>query len=91
MEKIGVAVNSYGEIGKRIADAVAKHKDMELVGVADGMMICPQLLSHRSSSLTPTDPTPAQETTRHRDSVACLALTGPLHRLTSREGRLSHK
>jgi len=73
MKKIRVAVNAYGVIGKRIADAVRKQKDMELVGVADVVMICPQLLSHRSSSLTPTDSTPEQETTRHHDSVACLA------------------
>ena len=33
--KIRVAVNGYGVIGKRIADAVAAQEDMELVGVAD--------------------------------------------------------
>lgn len=32
---IRVAVNGYGVIGKRVADAVAKQKDMRLVGVAD--------------------------------------------------------
>ena len=32
---IRVAVNGYGVIGKRIADAVAAQDDMELVGVAD--------------------------------------------------------
>ncbi len=31
---IQVAVNGYGTIGKRVADAVAKQPDMELVGVA---------------------------------------------------------
>ena len=30
-----VAVNGYGVIGKRVADAVAAQDDMELVGVAD--------------------------------------------------------
>jgi len=35
MSKIRVAVNGYGVIGKRIADAVALQDDMELVGVAD--------------------------------------------------------
>ena len=30
-----VAVNGYGVIGKRVADAVALQDDMELVGVAD--------------------------------------------------------
>ena len=30
-----VAVNGYGVIGKRVADAVAQQDDMELVGVAD--------------------------------------------------------
>jgi len=33
--KIRVAVNGYGVIGKRIADAIAVQDDMELVGVAD--------------------------------------------------------
>lgn len=33
--KVRVAVNGYGVIGKRIADAVAVQDDMELVGVAD--------------------------------------------------------
>lgn len=33
--KVRVAVNGYGVIGKRIADAVAAQADMELVGVAD--------------------------------------------------------
>lgn len=32
---IGVAVNGYGVIGKRVADAVVLQEDMELVGVAD--------------------------------------------------------
>jgi glyceraldehyde-3-phosphate dehydrogenase (NAD(P)) len=33
--KIRVAVNGYGVIGKRIADAVVAQDDMELVGIAD--------------------------------------------------------
>jgi glyceraldehyde-3-phosphate dehydrogenase (NAD(P)) len=33
--KVRVAVNGYGVIGKRIADAVTLQDDMELVGVAD--------------------------------------------------------
>jgi glyceraldehyde-3-phosphate dehydrogenase (NAD(P)) len=33
--KVRVAVNGYGVIGKRIADAVAAQDDMELIGVAD--------------------------------------------------------
>ena len=33
MAKIRVAVNGYGVIGKRVADAVAKQDDMELLGV----------------------------------------------------------
>lgn len=32
---VRVAVNGYGVIGKRVADAVAKQDDMQLVGVAD--------------------------------------------------------
>lgn len=34
-DKIRVAVNGYGVIGKRVADAVASQEDMLLVGVAD--------------------------------------------------------
>lgn len=34
-KKVRVAVNGYGVIGKRIADAVVVQEDMELVGVAD--------------------------------------------------------
>ena len=33
MSKIRVAVNGYGTIGKRVATAVCKQDDMELVGV----------------------------------------------------------
>ena len=35
MAKVRVAVNGYGVIGKRIADAVRAQEDMELVGVSD--------------------------------------------------------
>jgi len=35
MRKVKVAVNGYGVIGKRVADAVKQQEDMELVGVAD--------------------------------------------------------
>ncbi len=34
-KRVRVAVNGYGVIGKRIADAVVAQEDMELVGVAD--------------------------------------------------------
>lgn len=34
-EKIRVAVNGYGVIGKRVADAVQLQPDMELVGISD--------------------------------------------------------
>lgn len=34
MAKVRVAVNGYGTIGKRVADAVAKQPDMTVVGVA---------------------------------------------------------
>lgn len=33
--RVRVAVNGYGVIGKRVADAVALQEDMELAGVAD--------------------------------------------------------
>lgn len=35
MNKVRVAVNGYGVIGKRVADAVALQEDMALAGVAD--------------------------------------------------------
>lgn len=35
VKKIRVAVNGYGVIGKRLADAVVAQDDMELVGIAD--------------------------------------------------------
>lgn len=35
MEKIRVAINGYGVIGKRVADAVHLQEDMELAGVCD--------------------------------------------------------
>lgn len=35
MTKIKVAVNGYGVIGKRVADAISLQNDMELVGVCD--------------------------------------------------------
>jgi glyceraldehyde-3-phosphate dehydrogenase (NAD(P)) len=35
MNKIKVAVNGYGVIGKRVADAVRQQDDMQLIGVAD--------------------------------------------------------
>lgn len=35
MAKVRVAVNGYGVIGKRVADAVSAQDDMELAGVAD--------------------------------------------------------
>ena len=34
-KKIRVAINGYGVIGKRVADAVARQDDMEVAGVAD--------------------------------------------------------
>ncbi|MGH7612917.1 MAG: type II glyceraldehyde-3-phosphate dehydrogenase [Gemmatimonadales bacterium] len=34
-KRIRVAVNGYGVIGKRVADAVTKQQDMQLVGVVD--------------------------------------------------------
>jgi glyceraldehyde-3-phosphate dehydrogenase (NAD(P)) len=35
MKKLRVAVNGYGVIGKRVADAVKAQQDMELASVAD--------------------------------------------------------
>ena len=35
MRKVRVAVNGYGVIGKRVADAVRLQKDMELAGICD--------------------------------------------------------
>ena len=33
--KVRVAVNGYGVIGKRVADAIALQRDMALVGISD--------------------------------------------------------
>ena len=33
MEKIKVAINGFGTIGKRVADAVDAQDDMEIIGV----------------------------------------------------------
>ncbi len=35
MEKVKVAINGYGVIGKRVADAVMLQPDMDLIGVSD--------------------------------------------------------
>jgi glyceraldehyde-3-phosphate dehydrogenase (NAD(P)) len=35
MKKVKVAVNGYGVIGKRVADAIQLQEDMELVGICD--------------------------------------------------------
>lgn len=35
MKKIRVAINGYGVIGKRVADAVTLQDDMEMVGICD--------------------------------------------------------
>ncbi len=35
MKKVKVAINGYGVIGKRVADAVALQDDMELAGICD--------------------------------------------------------
>lgn len=35
MKKINIAVNGYGVIGKRVAEAVALQEDMKLVGIGD--------------------------------------------------------
>ena len=34
MSKVKVAINGYGTIGKRVADAVTMQDDMEIIGVA---------------------------------------------------------
>ena len=34
MSKVKVAINGFGTIGKRVADAVQMQKDMEIVGVS---------------------------------------------------------
>ena len=33
MTMVKVLINGYGSIGKRVADAVSKQKDMEVIGV----------------------------------------------------------
>lgn len=39
MKKIKVAVNGYGVIGKRVADAVRQQDNMELIGVASAWLM----------------------------------------------------
>ena len=46
--KTKVAVNGYGVIGRRVADAVALQDDMELVGVAD-LVVRSQVAEHYSA------------------------------------------
>jgi glyceraldehyde-3-phosphate dehydrogenase (NAD(P)) len=38
--KVRVAVNGYGVIGKRVADAIALQRDMALVGISDVAADC---------------------------------------------------
>lgn len=50
--KIRVAVNGYGVIGKRVAEAVARQDDMELVGVSDiGTDWRPRMATHKGFRL----------------------------------------
>ena len=47
MAKVKVAVNGYGTIGKRVADAVKLQPDMELIGVAKQALITRHLLQSK--------------------------------------------
>ena len=51
MAKVKVGVAGYGVIGQRLADGVARQKDMELVGVAD---VAPTLAAVKSYALEPS-------------------------------------
>ena len=78
--KVRMAVNGYGVIGKRIADAVAAQDDMELVGVADVVtdwrIRAAQLKGHSVYAAS----APAAEAMR----TAGIAVAGGLEDLLSR-------
>jgi glyceraldehyde-3-phosphate dehydrogenase (NAD(P)+) (phosphorylating) len=63
--KIRVALNGYGVIGKRVADAVARQDDMALVGIADiatdWRMRAAARKGHRLFAATPDKADPMRE------------------------------
>ncbi|MEJ7930204.1 type II glyceraldehyde-3-phosphate dehydrogenase [Ramlibacter sp. AN1015] len=77
---IRVAVNGYGVIGKRVADAVAQQIDMHVVGVADVVADWrPRVALERGFSLFAATPE-ADQTMRS----AGLQVTGTLEQLLTR-------
>ena len=66
-----VAVNGYGVIGKRVADAVARQDDMELVGVADVTFDYRiRVAAERGYLIYVSDPTKRQQMEQARLPVA---------------------
>lgn len=57
-DKIKVAVNGYGVIGKRVADAVRAQEDMALVGVSD--VIADSGSRLRPGRVSPSTPLPSR-------------------------------
>lgn len=56
-DKIKVAVNGYGTIGKRVADAVARQDDMTLIGIAKTKPDYEALVAHKKGyKIFPVDP-----------------------------------
>lgn len=80
MNVIRVAVNGYGVIGKRVADAVQQQEDMELVGVADVVtdyrLKTAAVLGHNIYAAIP-------EMAREMDAAG-VAVTGTLDELLGR-------
>lgn len=80
MNVVRVAVNGYGVIGKRVADAVQQQEDMELVGVADVVtdyrLKTAAVLGHNIYAAIP-------EVAREMDAAG-VAVTGTLDELLGR-------
>ena len=66
-DKIRVAVDGYGVIGKRVAAAVALQVDMSMVGVADVSADCRLRVAHQQGSVLYGATAPTAETMRYAD------------------------
>ena len=60
--KIRVAINGYGVIGRRVADAGALQADMEIAGVADIVSDYRIRRAQRKNRLATTELTPSCDT-----------------------------
>jgi len=70
-KRVRVAVNGYGVIGKRVADAVAKQQDMEVIGVVDVIADWrPRMATQRGMKLFAAGPEQAQAMQKNGLKVA---------------------